>query len=571
MATDTRTTTNRAGATVAAADRSADPRADRESRARVRAWLLRAGASAWMTFLALLAALVAFGWPQTFAWPWDWVSAADAEGPHVVVLKVFALWGLSFLPGWLYVRFLGQRAGALWNEYVVNLHRLGWNRPGLLPQPPADSPFHAEWVADGGPLHDQTRNLYRQKFEAYYGREVVARMQGVNFAVRAGTMFPVFLATAIFAACWATVLVDTDFLTSPSSLWDMLRFAFLGAYAFVVQSLVRRFFQSDLKPSAYAAAVLRIVLVLLVMTALHQAIGDSVSNEVEATVAFVVGIFPVIALQAMHRVAASALQVVVPQLTPDYPLNQLDGLNIWYESRLLEEGIEDMQNLVTANFVDVILHTRVPVGRLVDWVDQAALYVHLDRAERGFAERRLARKARNWQIRAAREPAGTSVTGTGGEGAAEPAPAPATAPPPSDPGHERVEGSVNHALRAGTQTRVALRQLGIRTATDLLKAFPPDLIDGYEAAPDDGGRPRFRNLMPSLGSLDEDQIRTLVRVLDENTNLAPVWNWQVRGPEACAPVRRPRSVRAGPGAVPRSRPAPERAGATPGTTGAPPP
>ena len=52
-------------------------------------------------------------------------------------------------------------------------------------------------------------------------------------------------------------------------------------------------------------------------------------------------------------------------------------MNIWYESRLLEEGIEDMQNLATANIVDVMLRTRIPVDRLVDWIDQAYLYLHL--------------------------------------------------------------------------------------------------------------------------------------------------------------------------------------------------
>jgi hypothetical protein len=101
----------------------------------------------------------------------------------------------------------------------------------------------------------------------------------------------------------------------------------------------------------------------------------------------------VIAFQALQRAAAATLRVFVPQLTPDYPLNQLDGLNVWYEARLVEEGIEDMQNLATANLVDVMLHTRVPVARLVDWVDQAQLYLHLDRAERGYRERRLVRAA----------------------------------------------------------------------------------------------------------------------------------------------------------------------------------
>jgi len=46
-------------------------------------------------------------------------------------------------------------------------------------------------------------------------------------------------------------------------------------------------------------------------------------------------------------------------------------------SRLLEEGIEDMQNLATASLVDLMLNTRIPVERLVDWVDQSLLSLHL--------------------------------------------------------------------------------------------------------------------------------------------------------------------------------------------------
>ena len=45
--------------------------------------------------------------------------------------------------------------------------------------------------------------------------------------------------------------------------------------------------------------------------------------------------------------------------------------------RLFEEGIEDLHGLVTANLVDVILGTRIPVDRLVDWLDQALLYLHV--------------------------------------------------------------------------------------------------------------------------------------------------------------------------------------------------
>ena len=91
-----------------------------------------------------------------------------------------------------------------------------------------------------------------------------------------------------------------------------------------------------------------------------------------------VGFFPLVGLQAMQKMTAVALRAVVPTLRTNHPLSDLDGLTVWYESRLLELGVEDAQNLATANLVDVLLHSRVPVARLIDWVDQAILYLHLN-------------------------------------------------------------------------------------------------------------------------------------------------------------------------------------------------
>src|SRR5262249_20241006 len=129
------------------------------------------------------------------------------------------------------------------------------------------------------------------------------------------------------------------------------------------------------------------ILVLLFVTALHQLFavtssGNSIAGQSELVVAFVVGFFPLIALQALQRAAAKVLHVFVPQVAPEYPLDQLDGLNIWYEARLAGEGVADMQTLTTMSRVDVILHTRAPVGRLIDWVDQAFLLIHLEAVDR---------------------------------------------------------------------------------------------------------------------------------------------------------------------------------------------
>src|SRR5690349_764688 len=100
-----------------------------------RAWLRRKAVAAWMNILiagAVAVTVVTAGvtagsrWPQPGTW-------------GIGALKLFALWCLAFLPGWLYVRFLDLRAKALWSEYVLNLHRLGWGLTCNLTMPPVAS------------------------------------------------------------------------------------------------------------------------------------------------------------------------------------------------------------------------------------------------------------------------------------------------------------------------------------------------------------------------------------------------------------------------------------------------
>jgi hypothetical protein len=235
--------------------------------------------------------------------------------------------------------------------------------------PSVASGFYQRWEA--GPHGRPADNIYRQKFEAYYGRQITNTAPDENYSVRSESLFPVFLATAVLAVGWAAVLWDTSFVTHPSGPWDVLKYGFLGSYAFVTSMLIRRFFQSDLRPSAYATAVYRIMLVLLIVTVLHQVLGGTaaVANHAELAVAFVIGFFPLVGLQALQRVTSRALRQFVPPVASEYPLDQLDGFNLWYEARLTEEGVEDMQNLTTMNLVDVILHTRGP-GRPPSGLDR---------------------------------------------------------------------------------------------------------------------------------------------------------------------------------------------------------
>ena len=50
---------------------------------------------------------------------------------------------------------------------------------------------------------------------------------------------------------------------------DVLRFGFLGSYFFIVQMLIRRWFQDDLRTSAYINASARVISVALLVIAIN--------------------------------------------------------------------------------------------------------------------------------------------------------------------------------------------------------------------------------------------------------------------------------------------------------------
>ena len=484
-------------------------------RDKARVWLRRITVAAWMNVLIAAAATVTATTAGLLAekhWPYTQTWDVDA-------LKLFALWCLSFLPGWLYVRFIGMRGKALWNEYVLNLHRLGWDRPENLPEPPPASEFHDRWERKHQPEVDGD-NIYQQKFEAYYGRDVPRAAMNdrpgtapgeaqahdngreKEYRVSGESLFPVFLATAVLAVGWSAVLWNTRFLSGADNTLDVLKYGFIGAYAFVTGMLIRRFYQSDLRPSAYISAVLRITLVLLIVAVLQQVIGTgnvTMAHHAELAVAFVIGFFPLAGVQFLQRVTSAALHLVIPPISSEYPLDQLDGLNLWYEARLTEEGVEDMQNLTTMNLVDVILHTRVPPGRLVDWTDQAFLLIHLDRTDR------------------------TELNDVRNELRQE----------PNERRQERHDGAPAHAFpwaESGAAARLKLRRAGIRTATDLLKAFSEEAPQSGDCWP---ARTFVRQLPDQPLPLPESQLRLLVTVLGAEPGLVPIWNWQRNGVPAC--------------------------------------
>jgi hypothetical protein len=220
-----------------------------------------------------------------------------------------------------------------------------------------------------------------------------------------------------------------------------VNFAFLGAYFFGIQMLFRRFVRRDLGPNAYFAfgnriilAVIAVWLVAVVYPAFpdeasvasrpapaaakasepaadakiqapEQASGapsgpagggakaglvEKAASAVKASLAgdqsaglfllaFVIGVFPRVLWQFLSSGATKLFRVklVLPSVEAKQPLSELDGLTVWHEARLEEEDVENVPNMASVDVVELMLHTQIPVERLVTWIDQAILYTAL--------------------------------------------------------------------------------------------------------------------------------------------------------------------------------------------------
>ena len=226
------------------------------------------------------------------------------------------------------------------------------------------------------------------------------------------------------AHLWAYLLTGMNPLTA----------AFAGAYFWCVYALVRRYLDSDLYPAAFLQCAVQFVLALVLSLMIAIAVppvaqfataavglvgqtaagvGARLSGSAPVT-ASVVPIDPVLAqnvpaqpngpqppapieaitmllsfvagvsISAGFTQVLSLLRVLLQfiGLRSDKPLmdqprlTELEGIDSWTEARFAEEGVENVQALATAPLHRLVLRTHFPTRRLVDWVDQALLYVH---------------------------------------------------------------------------------------------------------------------------------------------------------------------------------------------------
>ena len=92
-------------------------------------------------------------------------------------------------------------------------------------------------------------------------------------------------------------------------------------------------------------------------------------------VAFFIGFFPE---QGINWITATAQKTLGQRggIAKETRLSEIEGLSIWHQGRLRQEGIENVQNLATADVPALVIGTPFTVNQIVDWVDQAILLAY---------------------------------------------------------------------------------------------------------------------------------------------------------------------------------------------------
>ena len=160
-----------------------------------------------------------------------------------------------------------------------------------------------------------------------------------------------------------------------------IQFGFLGSYIFSVQLVYRRYTTLDLQPSVYMYCALTMIsgiafnfVAFEAINALNNSQGTQtatgLAGGIIAIVAFSLGYFPYLAISWFNHVGYTALGIQ-KRRSDALPLSLIDGISQFHETRLRDEGIDNVQNLASISIDELLINTRFSAAEIISWVDQA--------------------------------------------------------------------------------------------------------------------------------------------------------------------------------------------------------
>ena len=275
-------------------------------------------------------------------------------------LQLLFLVAVSLLPALLYFLFDRQQLGTLREQFERHMFRLD---PSIRT------------------LSD-VRAKYGSLLTEVYG-PAAARGGG---RVQPGRRSPVLVATIVITLGWLLTMLNPDvgLITDRAGIVQLFQpdpstivFGFLGAYFFALMTIQRGYARGDLRPKTYTQITVRIFIAVIFAWVLELLPGADDAGYL-LLLAFAAGIVPETALVWIREnLRGEPGREFGRMIAERDPLTNLEGIDLYDRARLLDEGISNVEGLAHHDLIQLLLQTRIPAPRLVDWTDQAILYLHV--------------------------------------------------------------------------------------------------------------------------------------------------------------------------------------------------